>query len=287
MSGTLTTPSKGSPRADAVLTAPQAGVPVLFVEVDNGTEPREIVANKIHKYRRFFRRTAKDTDGRDIPMWQTLYSDHSRDHKRVGYPPVAFVFTAQVGPEAMMNRMKAVRDLSLDSWKGQWNSVSLYGAGDKDGYRDYDDTVPVIVTTLTRLQQHGPHGPIWWRYGHSDWQTLEAALDNPDDHRAFHAREEERRAERRARDEREQREREESKRRRKAAAWACPTCGREVLPSRDGWEAAPPGGDCDVCTSAKERERQKAEERAAEEARAKAEAEAWRKENGIFGFLRR
>ncbi len=287
VSGTLTAPSKGSPRADAVLTAPEAGVPVLFVEVDNGTEPREIVAGKIHKYRRFFRRTVKDTDGRDIPMWQTLYSDHSRDHNRAGYPPVAFVFTAQVGPEAMMNRMKAVRDLSLDSWKGQWNSVSLYGAGDKDGYRDYDDTVPVIVTTLARLQQHGPHGPIWWRYGHSDWQTLEAALDNPDDHRAFHARQEERRAERRAQQEREQREWEETGRRQKAAAWACPTCGREVLPGPDGWEAVPAGGDCDVCTYAKESERQIAEERAAEEAQAKAEAEAWRKENGIFGFLRR
>ncbi|WP_256097114.1 hypothetical protein [Streptomyces agglomeratus] len=42
-----------------------------------------------------------------------------------------------------------------------------------------------------------------------------------------------------------------------------------------------------MCASAKERERQAAEERAAEEAQAKAEAEAWRKENGIFGFLRR
>jgi hypothetical protein len=72
VSGTLANPSKGSPRADAVLTAPEAGLPVLFVEVDNGTEPREIVANEIHKYRRFFRRTVKDTNGRDIPMWQTL-----------------------------------------------------------------------------------------------------------------------------------------------------------------------------------------------------------------------
>ncbi len=74
---------------------------------------------------------------------------------------------------------------------------------------------------------------------------------------------------------------------REAAAWACPTCGREVCPNGDGWEAVPAGGDCDVCTYAKESERQKAEERAAEEARAKAEAEAWRRENRIFGFLRR
>uniref|UniRef100_UPI00110FB80F replication-relaxation family protein n=1 Tax=Streptomyces chryseus TaxID=68186 RepID=UPI00110FB80F len=281
VAGTFISPAKGSPRADAVLTAPGAGLPVLFVEVDNGTEDRQIVANKIFKYRRFFRRTLKD-NARDVPMWQTLYGDHGRQ----GHPPVAIVFTKQVGPEAMMNRMKAIRDLSTECWKGHWQGGSLYGTDVKDGYRRYDGTVPVIVTTLARLQQHGPHGPIWWRYGHSSWESLEAALDNPDDYRAFSVRDEERRLERRAQEEREQREREETKRRQKAAAWACPTCGRDVYPN-DDWQSAAPGSDCSVCNSAKERERQAAEERAAEEAQAKAEAEAWRKENGIFGFLRR
>ncbi|MGW7053492.1 hypothetical protein [Streptomyces sp. NPDC054887] len=33
-------PAKGSPRADAVLTTPGAGSPVLFEEVYNGTENR-------------------------------------------------------------------------------------------------------------------------------------------------------------------------------------------------------------------------------------------------------
>jgi hypothetical protein len=36
--GTFTTPGKGSVFADAVLTAPDGGVPVPFVEVDRGTE---------------------------------------------------------------------------------------------------------------------------------------------------------------------------------------------------------------------------------------------------------
>ncbi|WP_141746777.1 hypothetical protein [Streptomyces agglomeratus] len=194
------------------------------------------------------------------------------------------MFTKQVGPEAMMNRMKAIRDLSTECWKGHWQGGSLHGTDVKDGYRRYDDTVP--VTTLARLQEHGPHGAIWWRYGHSTWETLEAVLDNPDDYRAFSVRDEERRLERRAQEEREQREQEETTRRQKAAAWACPTCGRDVYPN-DDWQSVAPGSDCSVCTRAKERERQAAEERAAEEAQAKAEAEAWRKENGIFGFLRR
>ncbi|WP_327242287.1 hypothetical protein [Streptomyces sp. NBC_01320] len=37
VAGTFTTPARGSLRADAVLTAPEDLVPVLFVEVDNHT----------------------------------------------------------------------------------------------------------------------------------------------------------------------------------------------------------------------------------------------------------
>lgn len=70
-------------------------------------------------------------------------------------------------------------------------------------------------------------------------------------------------------------------RQRQAAAWPCPTCGREVLPD-DDWETRPPGGDCNVCTSIKNREREAAEGRAAEEAASREEA----RRNGLFGFLR-
>ncbi|MET9519979.1 hypothetical protein [Streptomyces sp. NPDC002994] len=128
-----------------------------------------------------------------------------------------------------------------------------------------------------------PITPLAWALQNAGHQVR---VVSPDVHRAFHAREEERRAEHRAQQEREQREREETKQLQKAAAWACLTRGRDVYPS-DAWQSVPPGSDCTVCTSAKEGERQKAEERAAEEAQAKAEADAWRKENGIFGFLRR
>ncbi|MFF4484683.1 replication-relaxation family protein [Streptomyces sp. NPDC021218] len=58
--GTFTAPGKGSLRADAVLQAPEDGVPVLFVEVDNHTEPAATVAAKISRYRRFFQRKVKD-----------------------------------------------------------------------------------------------------------------------------------------------------------------------------------------------------------------------------------
>ncbi|MDX2407368.1 replication-relaxation family protein [Streptomyces microflavus] len=113
VSGTFTTPARGSLRADAVLTAPEAGVPVLFVEVDNHTEPDAVVAWKIEPYRRFFQRTTKDHRRRDVPFWQTLRDDSDRD----GHPPLALVFAKDgVSPESRMNRMKKIRDLSTACW---------------------------------------------------------------------------------------------------------------------------------------------------------------------------
>lgn len=49
-------------RADAVLQAPEAGLPVLFVEVDNCTEPPEMLAAKFEKYRTYFRLCAAIVD---------------------------------------------------------------------------------------------------------------------------------------------------------------------------------------------------------------------------------
>ncbi|MEU1439361.1 replication-relaxation family protein [Streptomyces sp. NPDC005786] len=277
VSGTFTTPARGSLRADAVLTAPEDGVPVLFVEVDNHTEPAAVVARKIEAYRRFFQRTTKNHRGRDVPFWSTLWDDTDRD----GYPPLALVFAKNVSPDTAMNRIKTIRDLSTTCWQGTWQSGSKYDHTSKDGYRDYAATVPVIATTLTRLQRHGPHGPVWWRYGHPDWETLTDALDNPTNHRAYRLREEQRHSKRNVQEQQERQEREETLRRQKAAAWLCPTCGREVLPD-DGWETTPPGGDCSVCTSTKNRERETAEALAAEEGAEREEA----KRNGLFGFLR-
>ncbi|MEU0163686.1 replication-relaxation family protein [Streptomyces sp. NPDC006261] len=278
VSGTFTTPARGSLRADAVLTAPEAGVPVLFVEVDNHTEPDAVVARKIESYRRFFQRTTKDHRDRPVPFWQSLWDPSDRD----GHPPLALVLAKDgVSPEARMNRMKKIRDLSIPCWRGDRRGGSSYDPAAKDGYRDYSGTIPVLATTLAQLRLHGPHGPVWWRYGHPGWETLQDALDNPDDVRAYRHREEQRRTEREAQRERERQEREEEESRRKAAAWPCPTCGSQVFPD-DDWETRPPGSDCTVCTNIAEREQQEAEARAAEEAAAREEA----RKNGLFGFLR-
>ena len=167
VSGTLSTPGKNSPRADAVLTAPEDGVPVMFVEVDNGTESPIALSYKASRYREFFRRTVKppspspDPYARTtepVPMWESLYGPLGRE----GYPPLAVVFTKQVGPTAMNNRINSVMRLTEEHWAGHYQVSGSYGSDERDGYTDYTDAVPILVTTLDRLREHGPLGPVWF-----------------------------------------------------------------------------------------------------------------------------
>ncbi|MCX5328192.1 hypothetical protein [Streptomyces sp. NBC_00140] len=73
------------------------------------------------------------------------------------------------------------------------------GLGDHTGgYQKYADAIPLVFTTLPRLQESGPLEAVWWRCGQSQWETLTDALANPDDIEAWHQRDKE---ERRQRDE--------------------------------------------------------------------------------------
>ncbi|MFJ5927545.1 hypothetical protein ACIQF6_33620 [Kitasatospora sp. NPDC092948] len=56
---------------------------------------------------------------------------------------------------------------------------------DGDGWRECDDAVPVVVTILELLAEHGPLGPIWWRFGGSGRHSLIEALENPDNRAAY------------------------------------------------------------------------------------------------------
>lgn len=273
VAGTFAAPGRGSLRTDAVLTAPEDGMPVLFVEVDNGTESPDEVADKIARYRKFFQRKVKDHRGRDAALWSTLWEDSGRE----GFPPVAIVFTKQVGPQAMRERVREVGRLSREHWRGQWNTGYTSDSGERDGYRDYDGTVPVLVTTLTALAAKGPHGPVWWRYGHNAVETLTEALDNPDDYRGYSVRDDQRRAARQPFEEANRLEREEEWRLWEASKWRCPACGRHVYPNEEAGLVT--GSECLPCRSSREHA-------ARERAEAEAEAERQRRQNGWLGWLR-
>ncbi|MET8787970.1 replication-relaxation family protein [Streptomyces sp. NPDC004589] len=221
--------NRSAVQTDAVLHAPDAGVPVLLVEVDNCTETADVLAAKFDRYLRFFRVRAKDHKGRDIPLWRTLYPPTGGE----GHPPIVVVFNpgTRLGGVALKNRMNRVLDLTRTIWSGSYQPMGSYsqGDGDGDGYYDYADAIPLLFTTLERLQTHGPLDAVWWRCGHGQWQTLEAALANPNDIHAWHQRDDELR---RQRDEQREKERQAAA----ASAW-----GRRPTPSPDAPEPASQG----------------------------------------------
>lgn len=163
-SGSWSRPGVGSPRADAVLHIPQAEVPLLLVEVDCGTETSATVAAKFGRYQRFFQREADGTTARPMPLWRTRWGGTERTE----HPPIAVVFTG-LGVRGLRQRMEAVADLSMRYWSP---AVPGPGASDSEQHK----VMPILVTTLERLQARGPHGPTWWRYGHPAWEPLENAL---------------------------------------------------------------------------------------------------------------
>jgi hypothetical protein len=141
--------SKAAVRVDAVLRAPAAGVPVLMIEVDRGTESRERVAEKLARYDQYFARPIYDgkrhnsitSVGEPEKLhWHT----HFPPTGRPGTPPVAMVFTG-LFRNALAGRITRVMDLARKHW---WYSFSEYHTG--------SGGVPLLVAMLDDLTAHGP-----------------------------------------------------------------------------------------------------------------------------------
>ncbi|MFF5538648.1 replication-relaxation family protein [Streptomyces cinerochromogenes] len=95
--GTWSNPGKGGAQADIVITAPEDGVPLPFVEIDNCFESAQVLAAKIDKYMRFGQRKVKDLDGKERPMWRTRWWVPDGRHGDQPHPPLLLVFN-RVGP---------------------------------------------------------------------------------------------------------------------------------------------------------------------------------------------
>ncbi|MGN9796362.1 hypothetical protein ACTMTU_35510 [Streptomyces sp. OZ13] len=102
----------------------------------------------------------------------------------------------------------------------------------RTGWWDFTDTVPVVATHLEHLCAKGPHGPIWWRFGRSNWQPLTDALTNARTKAEYDARDEQRRTEReRARVLEDRQRRDELN---AAWPWSCPSCRHRCRCRHDG-----------------------------------------------------
>ncbi|MEU0038634.1 replication-relaxation family protein [Streptomyces sp. NPDC006333] len=127
-----TSRTRPSVRTDAVQRAPEAGLPVLLVEVDRCTEADDVLAGKFARYREFFRVQVKDHSiavthgGQGVPLWQTHYPPTDRD----GYPPILVVFDpgTRLGEQALKNRMNRVLDLTREHWTGTYKGFGAQAA---------------------------------------------------------------------------------------------------------------------------------------------------------------
>ncbi|MEV5620530.1 replication-relaxation family protein [Streptomyces bacillaris] len=167
--GTWNAPGKGGAQADLVLTAPQDGVPLLFIEVDNCHETAEELADKLEKYARFFKRKMKDTDGKERPMWRTRWNaPETRSGDRT-YPPVLLVFN-RIGERNPNRTIPRLMDLTRHLWEGQRQ---------KGGHHHYDGRIPIIATGLNNLRKGGPDGLVFLRFGRDHMELLREAIGNP------------------------------------------------------------------------------------------------------------
>ncbi|MFE3008806.1 replication-relaxation family protein, partial [Streptomyces sp. NPDC059243] len=117
--GTWANPGKGGAQADIVITAPEDGVPLLFVEIDNCFESAQVLAGKIDKYMRFGQRKVKATGGKERPMWRTRWWVPDGRHSDRPRPPLLLVFN-RIGPRNPGTVIARLAELSERHWKGTW-----------------------------------------------------------------------------------------------------------------------------------------------------------------------
>ncbi|MBT2613798.1 hypothetical protein J7I97_37740, partial [Streptomyces sp. ISL-87] len=61
-----------------------------------------------------------------------------------------------------------------------WTDPHLWeGERQKGGFHHYDGRIPIIATGLQNLREHGPHGPVFLRFGRDHMEPLWAAIGNP------------------------------------------------------------------------------------------------------------
>ncbi|MGW4186307.1 hypothetical protein ACWEK2_29575 [Streptomyces albidoflavus] len=92
-------------------------MPLLFIEVDNCHETAEELALKLEKYARFFRRTAKDTDGKERPMWRTRWTVPEHPYGEAPHPPVLLVFN-HIGERNPDRTVPPLQELTRHLWQG-------------------------------------------------------------------------------------------------------------------------------------------------------------------------
>ncbi|WP_236570178.1 hypothetical protein [Streptomyces mexicanus] len=220
------------------------------MEIDRHTEDAHDQVAKLRRYGEWGRLLAPDADKRTVDLVRSRPDaidqlvDHEKRLWRRAYPPtgreglvpLAFVFADTT--EAKVANAVAVLE---EAGRRYWAPRRYQTIHREITARDYSQAVPVVVTPLEQLTEHGTGAAVWRRLGREGEQTLPAALDNPDGDALF-------------RDQEARADAEEERRRvaeREARRPVCKRCGRkftdqrweEITAHRTAWKA----GDKAVC----------------------------------------
>ncbi|MFF4427443.1 hypothetical protein ACFY04_43225 [Streptomyces sp. NPDC001549] len=85
------------------------------------------------------------------------------------HPPVLLVFN-RVGDRNPNRTIPRLIELTRHLWEGERQA---------GGFHHYDGRIPIIATGLTNLREHGPHGPVFLRFGRDHKEPLWEAIGNP------------------------------------------------------------------------------------------------------------
>jgi hypothetical protein len=110
----------------------------------------------------------KDADGRERPMWRTRWWAPDGRYGDQPHPPLLLVFN-RVGPRNPNTVIPQLAELTRRHWQGEAH----------DGFHMYDGKLPIVVTGMKMLKEHGPAGAIFRRFGRPHNQTLLEAIGNP------------------------------------------------------------------------------------------------------------
>ncbi|MFF4935077.1 hypothetical protein ACFY2H_40480 [Streptomyces griseofuscus] len=209
-------------------------MPVLLLEIDRRTEDAHDLVAKLRRYWEWGRLLPKDADKRTVDLVRSrpdaidqLVGHEKRLRRRVypptgreGLMPLAFVF-ADTTETKVAGAVAVLEEAGRRYWAPR-RYDTLYEKAVTA--RDYSQAVPVVVTTLEQLQEHGADAAVWRRLGRTTEQTLTDALDNPDGDALYRAQEARAAAEAKARRAAEG----------EARRPACARCGRKFTDER--WE---------------------------------------------------
>lgn len=140
-------------------------MPPLFVEIDNCYESARELAGKIDKYVRFCQRKMKDADGKERSMWRTRWWVPDGRHGDRPHPPLLLVFN-RVSPRNPNTVIAQMAELTRRHWQGTAHP----------GFHMYDGKLPIVVTGMKQLKEHGPAGAIFRRFGRPQKQTFLEAI---------------------------------------------------------------------------------------------------------------